>query len=230
MIWTGLLLLGFVAHQLWVTDFFAERNQGRLEEDRQEYFASVEVVEVPYVPGSGPVPTTIPGATGTTVTTVPDPTSGDAPLLLRVEQPPERSTPFAEIRIPEIELEWTVVEGVRLSDLKNGAGHMPDTPIPGQPGNAVFSGHRTTYGAPFHDLDKLEAGDRIEVETGIGTHVYEVEEWIIVQPTALWVTDPREGAWLTLTTCHPKFSSRQRLVLFAQLVSGPNAEVILGSK
>jgi sortase A len=230
MIWLGLFLLGFVAHQLWITDFFAERHQAVLAEERDEYFATAEIVEVPYTPGSSAPPTTLPSDPGaTTTTTVADPSSGDAPLLLRVEQPPERSQAFAEIRIPEIEVEWTVVEGVRLADLKNGAGHMPDTPLPGQPGNAVISGHRTTYGAPFHDLDKLESGALIEVETGLGTHVYEVTEWIIVEPTALWVTDPREGAWLTLTTCHPKFSARQRLVLFAQLVAGPNAEVILGS-
>jgi sortase A len=90
----------------------------------------------------------------------------------------------------------------------------------------VISGHRTTYGAPFHELDTLVPGDLIEVETALGTHTYAVRETIIVRPTELWVTEPREGAWLTLTTCHPKFSSRQRLVVFAELVDGPNWEAI----
>ena len=111
------------------------------------------------------------------------------------------------------------------------------SPLPGQPGNAVISGHRTTYGAPFGDLGDLTAGDRIEVETALGIHTYQVREapercrtdngLCVVKPTDLWVTEPREGAWLTLTTCHPRFSARRRLIVFAELVAGPNAEVIL---
>ena len=72
--------------------------------------------------------------------------------------------------------------------------------------------------------------DIIEVETAIGVHTYVVRENFIVQPTELWVTDPREGAWLTLTTCHPKFSARERLIVTAELVDGPNAAVILGTR
>jgi sortase A len=136
---------------------------------------------------------------------------------------------FALIRIPKIarlQQGWNVVEGVRTSDLRNGAGHMPDTALPGQPGNAVISGHRTTWGQPFHELDALDPGDRIEVDTALGTHIYAVREIRVVKPTDVWVADPREGAWLTLTTCHPKFSARQRLVVAAELIFGPNADVI----
>ena len=93
----------------------------------------------------------------------------------------------------------------------------------------MISGHRTTYGAPFQELDTLGVGDRIEVDTALGTHVYEVRESLVVRPTEVWVTEPRPGAWLTLTTCNPKFSARQRLVVFAELVEGPNAAVILGA-
>ena len=98
--------------------------------------------------------------------------------------------------------------------------------MPGQPGNAVISGHRTTYGAPFYDLDLLTPGDVIEVDTAIGTHVYTVRETIIVTPTDVWVTEPREGAWLTLTTCHPKLSARERLIVFAELTAGPNLNYV----
>ena len=105
---------------------------------------------------------------------------------------------------------------------------MPNTALPGQLGNAVISGHRTTYGAPFFNLERLVPGDRFAVETIIGTHTYEVVELRIVKPTDVWVTNQWEGSWLTLTTCHPKFSSRQRLVVFAELVDGPNAGVIVG--
>ena len=90
----------------------------------------------------------------------------------------------------------------------------------------MISGHRTTYGAPFHELDQLESGDRIEVETAVGVHIYEVRDVRIVKPSALWVTNPRDGAWLTLTTCHPKFSARQRLIVFAEMVAGPNFDTI----
>jgi sortase A len=99
---------------------------------------------------------------------------------------------------------------------------MPGTPVPGQPGNSVISGHRTTYGRPFFDFDQLGPGDRIELETAIGLHVYEVRESFVVEPTDVWVVDDRPGAWLTLTTCNPKFSARERLIITAELVQGPN--------
>jgi sortase A len=72
----------------------------------------------------------------------------------------------------------------------------------------------------------MELGDSIEVETALGIHTYEVREMQVVKPTDVWVADPREGSWLTLTTCHPKFSARQRLVVTAELISGPNYWVI----
>ena len=103
---------------------------------------------------------------------------------------------------------------------------MPWTPVPGQPGTSVISGHRTTYGAPFYDLDLLEPGDVIEIDTAIGTHVYTVRETVIVLPTDVWVTEPRPGAWITLTTCNPKLSARERLIVFAELTAGPNLEYV----
>lgn len=228
LIWLGGLTLGFVAHQLWITSFFAKANQADLAFELEEHFAVAEIEEVPYVPvvplGEPPpqLPDPAPPSPGE---------PGPPPLLtIKREAAPETGTAFAEIRIPVLESladGWTVVEGVSLADLKNGAGHMPWTPLPGQPGNSVISGHRTTYGQPFHDLDQLVAGDRIEVETALGLHVYAVRELQVVRPTDVWVTHPRAGAWLTLTTCNPKFSARERLVVSAELISGPNAEVIL---
>lgn len=217
----GVFLLGFVAQQLFVTTYFAQQANQGLAVEAQTYFDEVEITEVPYVP------TTVPGDV------LPEPADPDLPEpTLLVEAPPELSQPFAIIRIPTIERlkdGWTVVEGVSVRNLRNGAGHMPLTPLPGQPGNAVISGHRTTYGAPFHELDTLDPGDLIEVETAIGVHTYAVSETVIVSPRDVWVTEPREGSWLTLTTCHPKFSSRQRLVVFAELVDGPNYEAIVGA-
>ncbi len=221
----GLFLLGFVVHQLYVTTWFAQQNNDTLEAQAEAHFESATITEVEYLDPITQEPIAPPAGS-----TSPD-ADEPAPVLLAEESPLEGDA-FAIIRIPSIERlqeGWTVVEGVRRSDLKNGAGHMPDTPLPGQPGNAVISGHRTTYGAPFHEFDELQPGDMIEVETALGVHTYAVTETQIVRPTDVWVTDPREGAWLTLTTCHPKFSSRQRLIVFAELVDGPNAEVILAA-
>ncbi len=229
----GILILGFVAQQLFVTSWFADRNQAALEDQAQTYFteASAGAEVVPYVPSqAGLQPET---GSGTPVGADPsDGTEMEVRRTILVEPAPPVHQAFAIIRVPTIDKlkdGWTVVEGVTRSDLKNGAGHMPHTALPGQPGNAVISGHRTTYGAPFHDFDQLEPGDIIEVETAIGVHTYAVRETEIVRPTELWVTEPRDGAWLTLTTCDPKFSSRRRLVVFAELVDGPNAEAILGA-
>ncbi len=216
LVWLGVLTLGFVAHQLWITSWFARHNQQQLAEERVTQWAATSITEVEVESTGGGEATEDPGA--------------ETPrVILKVESPPELHAAFALLRIPTIDRlaeGWNVVEGVTLADLKTGTGHMPDTALPGQPGNAVISGHRTTYGQPFHELDQLQPGDRIEVETALGTHVYAVRETKIVAPTELSVTEPREGAWLTLTTCHPKFSARQRLVVVAELVAGPNFEAI----
>lgn len=225
-VWLGLFLLGFVFHQLYVTTWFAQQGNEQLAAEAEAYFDEASITEVEYVPP------TVPGDDGATDPGDPDEPSEPAESrTLLVEEPPPDGQAFAIIRIPTIDrlaLGWTVVEGVSRADLRNGAGHMPTTPLPGQPGNSVISGHRTTYGAPFHELEELQPGQVIEVDTALGTHVYEVRERIVVKPTELWVTGERPGAWLTLTTCHPKFSSRERLIVFAELVDGPNAEAIVG--
>ena len=83
-----------------------------------------------------------------------------------------------------------IFEGVDVATLKLGPGHMPETPLPGQPGNAVISGHRTTYGRPFFDLDQLAVGDSIGVETALGFNTYTIRDILVVSPTDVWVTDP----------------------------------------
>lgn len=225
LIYLGVLTLGFVVHQLYITTWFAQQNQPELAAERLEQWEATEISEVVVVPNVDPDDPQPPPS---------DPNDPGAeppaePLVLKVESPPDEGAAFALIRIPKIDSlrdGWNVVEGVRTADLRTGAGHMPTTAIPGQPGNAVISGHRTTWGQPFHDLDDLDPGDRIEVETALGTHIYAVRETRVVQPTDVWVADPREGSWLTLTTCHPKFSARERFIVFAELVFGPNHDVI----
>ena len=107
--------------------------------------------------------------------------------------------------------------GVALSDLRKGPGHYPNTPLPGQLGNAAIAGHRTTYGAPFFRVDELAAGDEIIVTTVQGTFRYLVTEIKIVKPTDFSVLDPSPDATLTLTSCNPRYSSRQRIVVKARL-------------
>jgi sortase A len=125
------------------------------------------------------------------------------------------------IRIPDINLDMAVVEGVDPEELKKGPGHYPGTPLPGAGGNIGLAGHRTTYARPFWDLDRLDAGDRIFLDTRRGRFIYRVEWTRVVAPHQVEVLDPTPQPSLTLTTCHPKFSAAQRLVVRAVQVSGP---------
>lgn len=121
-----------------------------------------------------------------------------------------------------------VVEGVTLDVLKRGPGHYPGTASPGGDGNFVVSGHRTTYGAPFYHLDEVQPGDEIHVVDRAGREwVYVVREQQVVEPTAMWVTRPDPlgtgTPTLTLTTCTPRFSAAQRLIVFAELAQRPRS-------
>jgi sortase A len=117
-----------------------------------------------------------------------------------------------------------VVQGVTLTDLQRGPGHYPGTALPGDKGNFAIAGHRTTYGAPFFNLDQLRKGDEVLVTARGGeTYTYRVTEQEIVLPGDTWVIepDPLETGkkTLTLTTCNPRFSNAQRLIVFAELVT-----------
>jgi sortase A len=129
---------------------------------------------------------------------------------------------IAVIKLPRIGVEKLVVEGVGVSDLKKAPGHYPGTPLPGQPGNAAIAGHRTTYGAPFNQLDKMQVGDQVLVTTKQGPFEYDVTEMKVVSPKQVEILDPTPDNRLTLTTCNPRYSATQRLVLIAAL-KGPAA-------
>jgi sortase A len=242
----GLFLIGFVAYELFVTSVFARRAQDGLTAELDQRIASVSTEVVPYTPGVLPeAPIQVSAELVATAPPVEAVTSDPVVTELPGEELPGEVLPveaaivteplppagnaIGRIIIPAADVDWTVVEGVGPSDLRTGAGHMPDTALPGQPGNAVISGHRTTYGAPFYHLNRVRPGDPITVTTATGRHVYQVVEKRVVEPNDTWVTGQWDGAWLTLTTCNPRFSSRERLVVFAQLVGGPNAEAIGGS-
>jgi len=143
--------------------------------------------------------------------------------------PPPQRVPrgraFALIQIPAIGVERVMVEGVGRDDLRKGPGHVPSTVLPGQPGTFAVSGHRTTYGAPVYRLDELRKGDRILIVTQGWTFVYNVSRTQIVLPTDVWVLDDVPGPdakpkpTITLTTCHPRYTARQRLIVFGDLAS-----------
>jgi sortase A len=123
------------------------------------------------------------------------------------------------IKIPRLNLDMVFIEGVTPDDLKLGPGHYPNTPLPGQGGNVGIAGHRTTYLHPFWSLNELKRGDRITLETRKGVFVYRVRWLKVIAPTDVSVVAPTREPSLTLTTCNPRFSASQRLVVRAVLVS-----------
>ena len=127
---------------------------------------------------------------------------------------------LTRIRIPAIGVNVVVVEGTSSSALRAGAGHYPRTPLPGEDGNVAIAGHRTTYGKPFADLDRLAPGDDIFLDTPLGRHHYRATRQPFVVDKADWSPIAQTGGkTLTLSTCHPKRSDRQRLIVQAELVS-----------
>ena len=123
---------------------------------------------------------------------------------------------LTRIRIPAINVDMVVVQGTTPSALRAGAGHYQNTPLPCDAGNVAIAGHRTTYGKPFANLDVLKPGDTIELDTPIGGCVYQVAKApFVVTPDDLSVIAATTERSLTLTTCNPRGSAAQRLVVRA---------------
>ncbi|MGY6501299.1 MAG: class E sortase [Acidimicrobiales bacterium] len=211
LIGAGLVILAFVGYQLWGTGLQHSRAQSQLSSDFSDRLAAAEAARV----------------TPTTTTT----TGGGGEADGVADLTPVLGEPVARIEIPAIDVDETVVHGVRVSDLRKGPGHFETSPLPGQPGNSAIAGHRTTYGQPFHDVDRLQPGDEIVVTTLQGEFTYQVmghpdgdgpeRGYFIVPPTAVDVLDEFGDDRLTLVACHPKFSSRQRIIVTALLVDDP---------
>jgi sortase A len=139
-------------------------------------------------------------------------------------KPPAVGKALAVLDIPKIQLQdKVIVQGVGRDELRKGPGHVPSTVMPGQAGTFGVSGHRTTYGAPFYRLNELTKGDTITVVTRESIYTYTVTRTAIVRPTDTQVLDNVIGpdnkprATITLTTCHPRYSARQRLIVFGNL-------------
>jgi sortase A len=123
------------------------------------------------------------------------------------------------IRIPAIDGEYALIEGVDLSELQAGPGRYSSAALPGQGETVAVAGHRTTYLAPFRHIDELEGGDEVEIEMPYAVFTYSVERAKVVEPTDLEVVRPVGRERLVLTACHPLHSAAQRYVVFAELES-----------
>jgi sortase A len=198
---TGILVLLFIPYLLWGTGLMTARSQADLRSQFvvDQHLAGSVTTKPPTPPKPG-------AATG-------------APEVAPTIAPPAIGGPVGIISIPKIGLSMMVVEGTDEVRLQAGPGHYPGTPLPGQAGNAAIAGHRTTYLAPFYHLDALVPGDQIGLTTLQGNFVYTVTGSEVVDPSDVAVVAATSTPQLTLTTCNPRFSASQRLVVHAALVA-----------
>lgn len=190
LITAGVVILLFVAYELWFTDLRTAQTQQALGKQIENLWEQPSAPRVQSVP------------------------IGDG---------------IAVIHIPRFGRNWqrVVVEGVTVEALKKGPGHYPGTQLPGEIGNFVVSGHRVTYGHPFNQIDTLRPGDPIVIETREMWFTYVMTSHEIVAPSQIEVAYPvphhpearPTKALLTMTSCHPKYSARQRYIVHATLES-----------
>ena len=211
----GYVLLMLVVYEVWITDLQTGRSQEVLTDELREQWGQQP----------GPV---------------------DGPITVTPGQP------FAFLHIPRLAPDYVraVVEGTGADELAQGPGHYESTALPGQPGNFAVAGHRVGRGSPFRELDELRPGDPVVVETANAWYVYRVlgdrltgdlagggspvPGQRIVDPADVSVIAPTpggppdavpSGTYLTLTTCHPEYSARQRLIVHAVLDGAPIARL-----
>lgn len=196
LILAGVAVLSSLAWQLWGTGIATEHAQHRLS---QQFNAATASAGTNGITDLGPAADVVPGAT---------PTHLAGPLGSLV----------GHLVIPKIGVDDYVVEGVGSAQLADGPGHYPGTAAIGQPGNVGIAGHRTTHGAPFYNLNKLRAGDLVYLtNTDNQTFTYRVTRQFVVSPSDGSVLNPTRTPTLTLTTCNPRYSASQRLIVQAAL-------------
>ena len=201
LITVGVLLLLFVAYQLMWTNVTAQRAADQVAAELQDSWAR-------------------PGSTNG---------SGDDGVGTP-EARPEIGDAFALMYIPRLsDKVWgiPVLESVALWDLARGIGHYPTTQLPGEKGNFAVAAHRATNGEPFRDIDQLQDGDRVFVETQDSWFEYTLRRDQIVGPSDTWVIDPVPGdpgatptdRLITLTTCNPRWGHTTRWVWWGDLTT-----------
>jgi sortase A len=195
LITLGLLTIGFVVYEYWGTGYLTQRAQNSLRAG---------------VATHGLVHYSVPDQFG----------------VIKQERRPIRGKALGYIKIPRLNLDMIFVQGgadplTEVGPLKLGPAHYVRTPMPGQGGNVAIAGHRTTYLHPFWGLNDMRKGDLITLETSAGIFVYRVIWSKVTVPTDVSVLAPTAKPSLTLTTCNPRFSARQRLDVRAVQISGP---------
>ncbi len=196
----GILILLFIPYLLWGTGLMTARSQSLL---RQQFKVDQERAGVTAVTTPATQPTGL-GTPPKVAPSMPDPPLG---------------SPVGTIDIPQIGLSMVVVEGTDETRLQQGPGHYVGTPLPGEAGNSAIAGHRTTYLHPFYNLNELNPGSPIIITTTQGKFQYDVVNSESVSPNDVSVVDATDSPELTLTTCTPRYSASQRLVVHADLVA-----------
>jgi sortase A len=198
----GLIVLLFLAWQLWINDLFVSTAQRDEALELSETWSRGE---------------------GEAVAPQDRPDPGE-PI---VTEAPGNAQTFATLIIPRLGADYArpVAEGVGLEDVLNrrAIGHYPGTQMPGAVGNAAFAGHRTGYGSPLFDIDKLQVGDSIYIETEAGWYRYEFRSLEYVLATGVEVLDPvpqYSGAAptdriLTITSCNPVHTADERIIAYS---------------
>lgn len=202
----GFGILMFVAWTLWGTGLYTAQQQDILD----QAFANAPDVEI----------------------TIDD----EGAINVRDSFRPDPGDPVFRLRIPAIDLRQMVVAGVGTEELRKGPGHFPscrpgfDRPLctelpevwPGERGRTIVSGHRTTYGGPFFNIDRLQKGDEIIVDAKWSDEpiVYEVTHKEIVPPDSTDIANPAASTFaeIVLTTCNPRFSAAERLIVYGRIV------------
>lgn len=205
LVTAGLVVLLFVGYEVYVTDLLTAQRQDELGEELRAEWAA-----------------------------------GDADPARRALTRVEIGDAFGVLRIPRLGEDYTrvILEGTEEEQLSQGPGHYVGSAMPGEEGNVALAGHRVGKGSPFLELDAMQPGDPIVVETADSWFVYRVLDdadpsgipgMHVVSPSAVEVVSPTpnaaagaapSGSYLTLTTCHPRYSARQRLIIHARLDGG----------
>jgi sortase A len=126
--------------------------------------------------------------------------------------------PIGHIVIGRIGLNMVLVEGTDHGSLKKGPGRDPRTYMPGEDRLVYIAGHRTTYLAPFADINDIRPGDVIRLEMPYGTFVYRMTSHRIVPSNDLSVLRSPKHELLELQACHPRFFATHRYIVYARLV------------
>jgi sortase A len=234
LVTAGVLVLLFLGWQVWLNDIIVGAEQTSAANELAEKWDDGD--GAPAAPADPATPD--PAATAEAPAAPVDP--GEPVIAAR----PATSESFANLIVPRLGADYRrpIAEGVGfnvLNNRKTGVGHYPETQMPGEVGNFAIAAHRTTYGAPFHDINTLLVGDNIYVETQEGWYQYVYRGTEYVRPTGVGVLEPvpqvagmaATDRVITLTSCHPYFSSAERVIAYGVFetwfprAGGPPAEI-----